>query len=447
MFKFPEKVYSDVRIEEVFSTNVVYLNGELNQNNLREYKGAFIRVFDGQRWYYSSITDISEVQQELENLAKMARPCTNIEENPVVKRLQANKGEFLSFKHREINKVPYERKAELLKEGFSILKASEEVKNWRATYLDTRKVKSFYSSKGAELIFDYQTCGIAYGFGCVSEDSHKQVDGYYQKASNYFEDILSNSQGLKDKIDAYIDFMNNSKEVEPGDYTVIMSPFTAGVFAHESFGHNSEADFMQGDENAKEQWSLGTTFGSDILSIIDSGKELGSGYVSFDDEGTKAEKTYLIKNGVLTGRLHSASTAGDFKEEVTGNARAISFEYEPIVRMTTTYIDKGEKTKEELIAEVEDGLLIEDIKHGSGMSTFTIAPNLAYRIRNGKIAEPVNISVITGKVMETLKKIDGLSNEIELISFVTGGCGKMEQFPLPVGFGGPYIRVNGIRAQ
>lgn len=447
MFKFPEKLYSDVRIEEVFSTNIGFLNGELNQNTIREYAGAFIRVFDGERWYYSSITDVSKIQQELDSLAKMAKPSEDIYENPVVKKFQVNKGEYLNFKGNEINNIPYEEKISAIKKYFDILESTEEIKMWRAMYLDNRKVKKFYSSKGASLIWDYQTCGVSYSFGCSGEQDGKRVDGGFQKGSNYFGDLRDIKEALKKKIYAYIDFMNNRKTIEPGEYTVILSPLAAGVFAHESFGHNSEADFMQGDENAKKQWCLGSKMASDILSIIDYGGEVGSGYVTFDDEGSKAEKTYLIKDGILTGRLHNASTAADFNEELTGNARSINFEYEPIVRMTTTYIDKGDKTKEQLISEVKDGILIEDIKHGSGMTTFTLAPNLAYRIKDGKIAEPLSISVITGQVMETLKKIDGTSDTIELLSFVTGGCGKMEQFPLPVGFGGPYVRVNGIRAQ
>ena len=125
----------------------------------------------------------------------------------------------------------------------------------------------------------------------------------------------------------------------------------------------------------------------------------------------------------------------------------MNFEYEPIVRMTTTYIGAGTQTKEDLIGAVEDGLYISDINHGSGMSTFTIAPRKAYRIRNGKIAEPVEVSVITGNVMETLNEIDGFSNIVELSSFALGGCGKMEQYPLPVGFGGPYIRVKNMQVQ
>ena len=134
-------------------------------------------------------------------------------------------------------------------------------------------------------------------------------------------------------------------------------------------------------------------------------------------------------------------------EGLTGNARAVNFEYEPIVRMTTTYIEAGDQTKEELISSIEEGIYIDDVKHGSGMTTFTIAPNRAYMIRNGRIAEPVRISVITGNVMKTLHEIDGFSNEVEFFSFPLGGCGKMEQHPLSVGFGGPYIRVNGVNVQ
>ena len=167
----------------------------------------------------------------------------------------------------------------------------------------------------------------------------------------------------------------------------------------------------------------------------------------YDDEGTKAGKTYLIRNGVLAGRLHSVETAVELGEAPTGNARAVSCDFEPIVRMTTTVIDAGGLTKEELFAGVKHGYFIKDLKHGSGMSTFTIAPTLCYEIRDGKLADPVRIAVITGNVFETLSLVDGLSDEKEIFSFVTGGCGKMEQYPLNVGFGGPYVRISRMRVQ
>ena len=125
----------------------------------------------------------------------------------------------------------------------------------------------------------------------------------------------------------------------------------------------------------------------------------------------------------------------------------MSFEYEPIVRMTTTYVDKGPLTKDELFAGVEDGIYVESVSHGSGLTAFTIAPRRAYRIRKGQVAEPLTVAVVTGNVMETLHLIDGISNEVELFSFTSGGCGKMEQYPLAVGFGGPYIRVQNLDVQ
>ena len=101
-------------------------------------------------------------------------------------------------------------------------------------------------------------------------------------------------------------------------------------------------------------------------------------------------------------------TAAALGERPTGNARAISFRFEPIVRMTNTMFEAGSTTKAELFASVDDGYFIETVRHGSGMSTFTIAPGLCWRIRDGELREPVRIAVMTGTVFETMGEIDGL---------------------------------------
>ena len=110
--------------------------------------------------------------------------------------------------------------------------------------------------------------------------------------------------------------------------------------------------------------------------------------------------------------------------------------------MTNTMFEAGSTTKAELFAAVDDGYFIETVRHGSGMSTFTIAPGLCWRIRDGELHEPVRIAVMTGTVFETMGEIDGLSDEVEVPFLVGGGCGKMEQWPLSVGFGGPHVRVR-----
>lgn len=445
MFTFPKNLYTDVRLEDASVSEITYQNGELMQNLKRNSKGGFIRIFDGKRWYYSSTTDIDNIQKEINNLALMATENEDIMNHPVVKKFEVNTGAFLQFSENDILKISQEEKLELLKSYFPLVENREEIKMWKAIYIDRKTTKEFYSSKGANLKFDYQTCAVVCRYSLNIEG--KTLNSSFDKTSTDFAELKGLHENIEKTLLRDIEYTKSAKPITPGKYTVIFAPVATGVFTHESFGHKSEADFMVGDEAMMKEWTIGKKVGADNLSIVDTGSILGSGFIPFDDEGTKANKTYLIKDGILSGRLHSSVTAESLNEETTGNARAKDFEFEPIVRMTTTYIEAGNMTKEELISEVKEGILVEEINHGSGMSTFTIAPRISYMIRNGKIAEPVNIAVVSGNVMETLHNIDGISEEVELLSFSMGGCGKFEQYPLPVGFGGPYIRVKNITVQ
>jgi TldD protein len=446
MVEFPDGLYTDVRIEDVFETLIIVTLGEIEQLKDKRYTAAFVRLYDGQRWFYSATTDIEGIQREIEALVELASPNRGIADDPVVRKLEANRGEHLAFAgDDDVRKIPKELKFDLLSGYLPLIQGQDLVVNWTGQYVDRRVVKTFLSSKGADLKYDSQLAGVWIGFDLA--DGDKRVTESFNRGANLFQDL----RGLEDEIGARyreaVHFLQEAVDVLPGTYITVLSPQAAGVLAHESFGHKSEADFMLGDETMRQEWQLGKAVGSRILSIVDDGNERGTGYTPFDDEGTRARKTSLIDSGVLAGRLHSGTTAAHLDEAPTGNARSVSFEFEPIVRMTTTYIDKGDLTFDELLAPVEVGVLVKTIKHGSGMSTFTLAPSLAYMIRDGKVAEPVKISVVTGDVFKTLGEIDGLTQEVELLSFVRGGCGKMEQYPLPVGFGGPWVRVRALNVQ
>ncbi len=445
MYQFPEGFYTDVREETVHATTITIENGVLKENKTKKEQGVTIRLYDGRRWYISSTTESGKVQQEIDSLAGMAIFCPNIEDDPVVKKYEINQEVQLRYKDCDVSLVPNAWKLAVAEQYADCLKACEKIPRWKVYYVDNHTRKHIVSSKGCDVTFDTQNCCVAPRYVLMKDEKpfYGRKDIYRMK----FEELKGHEKELEELIREDLDYNENAVPVEPGEYTCIFSPAVTGVFAHESFGHKSEADFMVGDENMKREWAIGTRVGAELLNIVDTGMEEGSGYVPFDDEGTRAKKTYLIRDGILSGRLHSAMTAAALKEELTGNARAVSFQFEPIVRMTATYVEPGKSTKEELIAGVKKGIYISDYNHGSGMSTFTIAPNKAYMIRDGHLAEPVKISVITGNVMHTLHEIDGLSAEFELCSFALGGCGKMEQFPLRVGMGGPYMRVNHLTVQ
>lgn len=437
---FPKGLFCDVRIEDVFQTSIQITNGTLDGFRVREYTAAFIRVYDGGRWFFGSTSDIPGIQKQVDLLASMASPNSRIDEDPVVSRLQSHSGDHYSFAGRDVASSDRKGKLELLESCVTPVQRHGKVTTWRASYVDARKCKRIVSSKGADVRFDGQNAGLIVSFQ-MAEGARR----FGESAFTMAEDLPSLGNllpVLEKKLEQAEDCLLHSEPVPPGTYPVLLSPLTAGVFAHESFGHKSEADFMVGDETMMREWAIGTKVGVDSLSIVDDGNQPGTGYTPFDDEGTKACKTWLVKDGVLSGRLHSASTAATLGEEPTGNARSISFEYQPIPRMTTTYILPGRQTFDELVSGMDEGILVETIKHGSGLSTFTIAPNTARWIRGGKVAEPVNVSVISGNVMETLGLIDGLSDELEFPGLPGGGCGKAEQYPLPVGIGGPWVRVS-----
>lgn len=445
MFRFPENFYSDVRIERVYRSHIRIEMGRLEEVKEKNDSGAFIRLFDGQRWFYSSTTDLAGINEELAGLAALARPDKEILSHPMVTRMQKNTGVHCSFTAGSVKDVTLKEKIRLNESYAALVAEDKQISHWSASYSDAHIIKEFYSSIGGDLKFDTQTAGLRLGFRFGSGPN--VFSETWCKAQSHFAELGNLHQEAREYVDKARQFFLHAEKIPGGNYTVVLSPLAAGIFAHESFGHKSEADFMIGDEQMIKEWQIGKRVGSEQLSIVDDGNVPGSGFTPYDDEGNRAEKTVLIGNGVLRGRLHSAATAADLDEATTGNARSISFEFEPIVRMTATYIEPGSISKDELIGSIKHGILIDSVKHGSGMSTFTLAPSMAYMIEDGRVTRPVKFSVITGNVMSTLDQIDAVSNELEILSFVGGGCGKMEQYPLPVSFGGPFVRVKEINVQ
>jgi TldD protein len=84
----------------------------------------------------------------------------------------------------------------------------------------------------------------------------------------------------------------------------------------------------------------------------------------YDYEGTPTRKNYLIKDGILVGRLHSRETAAKMGEAPTGNARSVHFQHPPIVRMTNTYLDVGNAKFEDMLKDVELGVYAIDMMGG-----------------------------------------------------------------------------------
>jgi TldD protein len=234
-----------------------------------------------------------------------------------------------------------------------------------------------------------------------------------------------------------------AKSVKGGQYTVVLDPYLAGVFIHEAFGHLSEADGIYENPKMQELLALGKPLAIKQLNVVDDATMPGlPGSLKYDDEGVPAQRKYLIKDGILTQRLHNRETAGKMHEAPTGNARALNATYPPIVRMTNTGIETGEHSFQDMIKDIEEGVYAVRMLGGqTNGEMFTFAAAEGYMIRNGKLAEKVNDVTLTGNVFQTLKDIEAIGNDS---IYVSGGCGKGGQMPLPVSVGGPHLRIKNV---
>ncbi|MEM3000287.1 MAG: TldD/PmbA family protein [Candidatus Bathyarchaeia archaeon] len=231
-----------------------------------------------------------------------------------------------------------------------------------------------------------------------------------------------------------------AKPPKGGKFPVVLGSNVVGVFVHEAFGHLAEADLALAGGVLAD--NLGKKIGSDLVTFYDDGTINGAfGSFKYDDEGVPAQKTLLIKDGVVTGLMHNRETARKFNAEPTGNARAEDFRVEPIIRMRNTYMAPRDHSFEELLEGIGFGYYFKSFRGGQANldGTFQVGIQEAYEIVNGEIGEPVRNASISGNTLETLFKVDAVGKDFELWP---GRCGKGQT--AFVCDGGPHIRVKEV---
>src|SRR5436305_12162907 len=149
------------------------------------------------------------------------------------------------------------------------------------------------------------------------------------------------------------------------------------------------------------------------------------GSLSSDDEDTPTRSTTLIEDGILKGYLQDRLNGRLMGMEPTGNGRRESFAHAPMPRMTNTFMLGGKDNPAELVSRVKDGIYAKSFGGGqvditSGQFVFSCTE--AYRIRGGRIAEPVKGATPIGDGPTVLTRVEGIGNDLALDEGV-GICG------------------------
>jgi TldD protein len=430
--------YIDVHLEESQASHLTYRGKELESVDKTSAVGGNVRALVKGGSGFVSFNSLEDLSAKVDLALEQARFASggDAKINPVQPVVDKVTGEV---KQNPVN-IPLSEKKSLLDEYNSIIWSTPKLQTSVIGYADGYKKYYYIDSAGS--FIEQERADVTLRATAIAADKGEvQQVGLSMGSLGDFNQIKGLHEQIREMGQRAVEMLS-APVAKGGEYTVVLDPILAGVFVHEAFGHLSEADHVYENPQLREIMTLGKKFGSPELNVVDGAAVPGlRGSYKYDDEGVPAQKTYLIREGILTGRLHSRETAYKMNEKLSGNARAISYRFPPIVRMTNTYIEPRSVSFGDMIADIKEGIYVKNWYGGTtSMEMFTFSAGEAYMIRNGKIAETIRPVVLTGNLFSTLLNIDAIGNDLDMNQ--GGGCGKAGQSPLPVSNGSPHIRIQ-----
>jgi TldD protein len=289
---------------------------------------------------------------------------------------------------------------------------------------------------------------VRLGVSIVVEQNGRRESGNHGMGGRYLYDGLFDEAQWSRMIDvALAQALANLESVAApaGEMQVVLGPGWPGVLLHEAVGHGLEGDFNRKGTSAFSG-RIGERVAAPGVTVVDDGAmNQRRGSLTIDDEGTPTGRTCLIEDGILKGYLQDRLNARLMGMEPTGNGRRESFAHAPMPRMTNTFMLGGSDDPAELVERVKDGIYAKSFGGGQVDITsgkFVFSCTEAYRIRGGRIAEPIKGATLIGDGPTVLTRVKGIGNDLALDEGV-GVCGKGGQ-SVPAGVGQPTLLIDGL---
>jgi TldD protein len=281
----------------------------------------------------------------------------------------------------------------------------------------------------------------------IGEGDRQEIGTYGMGGRTGFGDFITTDRWQYAVDDALRQALVNLEAVPApaGTFDIVLGSGWPGVMLHEAVGHGLEGDFNRKKTSAFSDL-LGEQVAAKGVTVVDDGTIADRrGSLTIDDEGTPTNCTVLIEDGKLVNYMQDRQNARLMGMEATGNGRRQSYSHQPMPRMTNTYMLGGKHEPEEIIASVDDGIYA--VSFGGGQVDITSGKFVfncteAYRIRDGKVAEPIKGANLIGTGAPAMKRIAMVGNDMALDTGI-GMCGKNGQ-SVPVGVGQPTLRMNEV---
>jgi len=435
--------YADLFFEHTYTNSVGLQDGDVNRTNSNIDFGMGVRVLSGDQTGYAYIENIT-----LEEMLKAARTAARIASSSMKTKPVSLAERSLKTNYYAIStpwegvvlkeKIPY-----LQKLNDKIFALDKRVQKVSASLNDNTSHILFCNSEGVSY-YDYRPM-VTLSAVCIMEENGRFENSYSARAYRKGFEFLSD-----DMIDVIArEAVENTsilfKAIKPrgGEMPVVMGSGGSGILLHEAIGHAFEADFNRKNISIFSE-QLNKKICNEHISVVDDGTiPFNRGSINIDDEGTYGQKTYIVKDGVLTSYLHDRISARHYGIASTGNGRRESFRNMPLPRMRATYMEAGNVKASDIIASVKNGIFVDKFTNGQvqiGAGDFTFFVKSGYLIENGKLTQPIKDINIIGNGPKALADITMVADN-DKIDNGTWTCGKDGQ-SCPVTCGMPSALVS-----
>jgi TldD protein len=459
--------YADIRIVTVRSEDITVKNGNILKLAQTITKGFGIRVIAEGGWGFAGSFEASK--EHVRNAAKLAvriarasattrkKPVKLVDDEPVEDSYEtkAKKDPF---------KVPLEDKLDVLKEADMRLgNFNENIKMRSADYWARQEDKVFASLESAYITQKIVLCGG--GISCVAvipgvPPQTRSYPGSFggdfaAKGYEFFEghQLIDNAEKTAGEAIALTEAPACPSEMT----TLLLDGHQLMLQIHESTGHPTELDRALGTEAAFAGTSFMTPdlldelmYGSEHVTLVsDCTLEGGLGTYAYDDEGVKAKRVELVKEGLFVGYQSSRETAAQIGlKESSAGMRADRPQRIPLIRMTNINLEPNGWKRDEIIEETKRGILMSTNKSWSiddKRINFQFGTEIAWEIVNGELGQIYRNPTYTGITPEFWGGMDASSKDDWRLWGVPN-CGKGQPLQtMYVGHGCGTARFKNVR--
>ena len=426
------------------SESLVFDNGKLKAGNFNTDQGFGLRAVSGEASAYAHSGDMS-----IASLKRAADAVSAVKGAHTGQYADAPKGtnRHLYGEENPLLSPAFDAKARLLQEIDAYARAKDpRVRQVTTAISGSWQVVEILRADG-QWVRDVRPLVRVNVSLVVGEGDRQETGSYGMGGRKGFGEFLIEDSWKLAVHEALRQALVNLEAVPApaGTFDIVLGPGWPGVMLHEAVGHGLEGDF-----NRKKTSAFAGLLGEQVaakgVSVVDDGTMTERrGSLTIDDEGTPTENTVLIEDGKLVNYMQDRQNARLMGMKPTGNGRRQSHAHEPMPRMTNTYMLNGKYQAEEIMASMKDGIYA--VSFGGGQVDITSGKFVyncteAYRIRDGKMMEPIKGANLIGSGPPAMKRVSMVGNDMKL-DLGVGMCGKNGQ-GVPVGVGQPTIRMNAV---